>query len=637
MQARQSGRLDRSGHAVCFALGEFSRQYAIYGFLTEPGSLPFAGMMAWLTYWVWFPGVVLMSSLPLYFPNGRLLSRRWRWAVLLAVAVVMTAGGFAAIRPGDEETPGIPNPLGIEGLQPFIGVLDVIVPVLWVGVGLVSAVSLVLRFRRSRGEERQQIKWVVYAVVFLISVAIVDQTFLENLLPPAADEILFVVVLESLWAAIAVAILRYRLYDIDIIINRTLVYGALTLCIVGIYVLAVGYLGALLRTEGNLLISLVATGLVAVVFAPLRHRLQKAVDRLMYGERDDPYAVLSRLGQRLEATLAPEAALRTVVETIAQALKLPYAAIKLEQRGGYATAAEYGTPVSETVVLPLTYGAEQTGQLVLAPRAPGEVFSPSDRRLLDDLARQAGAAVHAVRLTADLQRSREWLVTAREEERRRLRRDLHDGLGPQLAAQTLKVGSARSLYSRDPAAADALLSELEADLEAALSDLRRLVYDLRPPALDELGLAGAVREAAAQYGTNGLNVSVDAPERPPALPAAVEVAAYRIVREALTNVVRYARAENCDVSLLVRDELRLEIADDGAGLSAERTAGVGLSSMRERAAELGGECRIEASPTGGTRVLARLPLPPAEQPPDEHSDADTNLTTGDERPAKERM
>ena len=153
--------------------------------------------------------------------------------------------------------------------------------------------------------------------------------------------------------------------------------------------------------------------------------------------------------------------------------------------------------------MPLTYGAELVGRLNLAPRAPGEEFSSSDRRLLEDLARQAGVAAHAARLTADLQRSRERLVTAREEERRRLRRDLHDGLGPQLAAQTLKVGSARSLYGRDPAAADALLSELETNMEAAISDIRRLVYNLRPPALDELGLDGAIRESAAQYAPTG--------------------------------------------------------------------------------------------------------------------------------------
>ena len=197
--------------------------------------------------------------------------------------------------------------------------------------------------------------------------------------------------------------------------------------------LAVGALGALFQARGNLGISLLATGLVAVLFQPLRSRLQRGVNRLMYGERDDPYAVTSRLGRRLEATLAPEAVLPTVVETIAQALKLPYAAILLKEGEGFRTAAAYGSPRGEPETLPLVYQREEIGRLVLSPRAPGEGFSDADRGLLEDLARQAEVAVHAVRLTADLQRSRERLVATREEERRRLRRDLHDGLGAQLA------------------------------------------------------------------------------------------------------------------------------------------------------------------------------------------------------------
>jgi signal transduction histidine kinase len=216
-----------------------------------------------------------------------------------------------------------------------------------------------------------------------------------------------------------------------------------------------------------------------------------------------------------------------------------------------------------------------------------------------------------VRLTADLQRSRERLVTAREEERRRLRRDLHDGLGPALAAQTLKVGAARVLYGRDPGAADRLLGELERDIAAALADIRRLVYNLRPPTLDELGLCAAIRECAAQYHANGasqLHVAVEAPEHLPNLPAAVEVAAYRITQEALANVARHAGARSCRIRLTPGELLELEIADDGAGLPAERRLGVGLMSMRERAEELGGTCSVEAALGGGTLVRAQLPL-----------------------------
>ena len=219
-----------------------------------------------------------------------------------------------------------------------------------------------------------------------------------------------------------------------------------------------------------------------------------------------------------------------------------------------------------------------------------------------------------------LQRSRERLVTAREEERRRLRRDLHDGLGPTLAAQTLKVGSARALYQRDAVAADVLLAELETDMQTALTDIRRLAYDLRPPALDDLGLVGAIREDAKRFRTlaadaQELAIGIEAPDSLPPLPAAVEVAAYRIVQEALTNVVRHAHAHTGWVRVNVDEALCIEIADDGLGLPTPRHIGVGLLSMRERAEELGGSCTVERHPAGGTRVLARLPLLRSENVP----------------------
>ncbi|MBA2691802.1 MAG: GAF domain-containing sensor histidine kinase, partial [Rubrobacter sp.] len=416
------------------------------------------------------------------------------------------------------------------------------------------------------------------------------------------------------WLAIGVAILRHNLYDIDFIINRTLLYGALTACVVGIYVFVVGYLGTLFRTEGSLAISLLATGVVAVAFQPLRDKLQRTINRLMYGERDEPYEVLSRLGERLEGTLDPDSALSTIVETVAQAMNIPHAAISLDLNGESVKAAEHGEPKGIPTILPLSYGGRTVGRLVLSPRSPGEEFSASDRRLLEDLARQAGVAAHAVRLTADLQRSREEIVTAREEERRRLRRDLHDGLGPRLAAQTLKVGSAKSLFPRDPETANMLLGELERDLDGALADVRRLVYDLRPPALDELGLAGAIRDTASQYDDpEKTTVSFEEAGDSSNLPAAVEVAAYRISQEALANAARHADAKRCAIRLAVNASLlELEISDDGAGLPENRRAGVGLASMKERAEELGGKCEVVSVPAGGTRVRAKLPLPEGE-------------------------
>jgi signal transduction histidine kinase len=431
-------------------------------------------------------------------------------------------------------------------------------------------------------------------------------------LPEAIVALASLLVLQTIPVATGIAILRYRLYDIDLLINRTLVYGALSVIVVGLYVLIVGSLGALLQLQSSLFASLLATGLVAVLFAPLRDRLQRAVNRLMYGHRDDPYMVLSGLGERLETTLAPNAVLPTIVESVAQALKLPYAAITLKRNaeGESVKVAEYGKKsVGEPLIVPLSYQQETVGELILSPRSPGESFSNSDLQLLGDLAHQVGVAAHGVRLTADLQRSRERLVIAREEERKRLRRDLHDGVGPQLAALTLKLETTRNLLSHDPKTA-ALLAELSERARATVSDVRRSVHALRPPALDELGLIPALREGAAQYGQNGLRVSVEAPESLPPLPAAVEVATYHIAQEALTNVMRHAGASTCSIRIALDEEadvLHLEVEDDGRGVGKDHKAGVGTQSMRERAEELGGRCTIEALPLRGTLVSAQLP------------------------------
>jgi signal transduction histidine kinase len=504
--------------------------------------------------------------------------------------------------------------------------------IVWFG-GLGGAVySQAYRYRHiSNMVQQQQTKWVVFGIVTALTSFVIFNLAVSAIALPSPESVGELVVLMAGAAlmygalllvplSIGVAILRYRLFDIDILINRTLVYGALTVSVVGIYVLVVGYLSVLFRTAGgqaNLAISILATGLVALLFQPLRTRLQRGINRLMYGERDDPYAVLSRLGQRLEAALAPEAVLPTIVEMVKESLKLPYTAITLKQDDSFAVAAVSGTLVDEPLRLPLVYQNEMVGQLLLGPRAPGESFSSADRRLLDDLAREAGVAVHAVRLTtnlqrmtADLQRSRERLVTTREEERRRLRRDLHDGLGPTLASLVQLLDTARKLVSRDPDAADALLVDVKDQIKMAITDIRRLVYALRPPVLDELGLVSAVGEHIGRYNQpNGLRVLIDAPDPLPALPAAVEVAAYHISLEALTNVARHANAQTCRIRFSLENGLIIEIIDDGDGLPMDRHAGVGLTSMRERAAELGGEFRIESAKTHGTRVWARLPLP----------------------------
>jgi signal transduction histidine kinase len=404
--------------------------------------------------------------------------------------------------------------------------------------------------------------------------------------------------------------LKYGLYDVDALIGRTLVYVALTAVVVSVYVLVVGYLGLLFRTDDNLVISLLATGAVAVLFQPVRDRLQRAVNRLLYGQRDEPYAVLSDLGRQLAASGDPTAMVPTIAETIARTLKLPFVAIVVDWDGTPTELATVGMSSQDPIAMPLTHQGETLGSLVLGRRTRGEGLSAADRRLLEELSRQAAAAVAAVRLTSELQRSRERLVNAREEERRRIRRDLHDGLGPTLAALGLKLETARNRLADDPRA-DVLLSELAERTQGAVADIRRLVYALRPPALDELGLVGAVRQLSASLEgqqRNGLRVHVEAADLP-ALPAAVEVAAYRIVQEALTNVVRHAGAQSACVRLYGDGAaLCVAVDDDGIGMAENRQAGVGMNSMRERADELGGACVVSARAGGGTSVLATLPL-----------------------------
>ncbi len=331
----------------------------------------------------------------------------------------------------------------------------------------------------------------------------------------------------------------------------------------------------------------------------------------MYGERDDPATVLTRLSQQLDTALAPDSVLQTIVETLAQTLKLPYAAISLfgDEKPRFATHPSL--PPSKLLHLPLTYQTERVGELTLAPRAAGESFSPADMKLIHLIAQQAGVAAYTLRLNNDLQKSRERLVTAQEEERRRLRRDLHDGVGPTLASLSQRIDTATELVDTDPAKSKQLLKDLKGQVKESVAEIRRLVYALRPPVLDEFGLVSAIREHTAQYsGPNGLQVTFDVTEPLPALPAAVEVAAYRIVLEAFTNNLRHAKASTCRIQIKIENQiLLLQVSDNGNGLAKDNRDGVGFTSMRERAQELGGECVIENNPAGGgVTVRARLPF-----------------------------
>ncbi len=543
-------------------------------------------------------------------PDGRFVPRRAGWLALLIIPglLLSTLSSYSAIP-----------------YQYRIRIAEFAWGILFIGILITILVGLYFQLYRYRNvatpAQRQQMKWVLVGLAAQPLPLLFGMIGLGGSWGAVGAIFIPLFVVTLLPVTIGLAVLRRRLWDVDPLINRSLVYGGLTLLVLVIYIALVGLAFVLFGERSNLLLAALAVGVAALLAQPIRARLQQAVNRLMYGDRDDPITIISELGRQLEHAAAPGDSLATLVETIGRSLKLPYIAIVRQENDNHNLVAEVGTSQPDLLRLPLIYQSQQVGELLVAPRAPGESFTAAERYLLDNVARQAGAAVYSAQLTDHLQRSREQLVLAREEERRRLQRDLHDGLGPQLATLSMQLDVARRLAAEGSPEAAELLGRLSGETQAAIADIRRLVYGLRPPALDQLGLAGALREylAGQDQGTSGTRVTVEAPGALPPLPAAIEVAAYRIAQEAVANCLRHAHATECLINLNVREELSLEIRDNGRGLPSavggrESASGVGLVSMRERAAELGGVCRIESAPGGGTRVMAIFPLLQEPQP-----------------------
>jgi len=400
--------------------------------------------------------------------------------------------------------------------------------------------------------------------------------------------------------AVTVAVVRHRLLDIRLVASRALTWLLLSLGVLAGYVLLVTLLDRFVAAQLGR--TALTTVLLVLVAAPLLPRLQRVVDRAMYGDRANPARIATRLGAELSTATS---GLGGVAFSIREALKLPYVGI---ERGTQAYASDGARPtvvVSENLI----YGGEVVGTLVVGLRDGERRLADADRRVLGVLAAPLAVALHAVAVSAELQRSREQIVEAREEERRRLRRELHDGLGPTLTGIAFAADAAAN-HVRDPARVEDLLTGLRRDARAALADVRRVVDDLRPPALDELGLLGALRERADQlsWRSDGgaIRVRVDVPEQVPALPAAVEVAAYRIATEALTNVARHSGADAAVLRLRCEGPLEICVTDDGPPLG-DWLPGVGLRAMRDRAVELGGSFSAGPTPDGGV-VRASLPV-----------------------------
>ncbi|WP_242901632.1 sensor histidine kinase [Actinomadura terrae] len=547
-----------------------------------------AGFVKWLGTWLWaIDTFALTLVLPLIFPDGRLVSRWFRPILVMACLVPVVVCAHLTVDPGARR---FHNGVSVYPFQEIPVPISAFIITTLVG-GLVSVVA---RFVRSPPDVRRQIAWVVYPGVLAEAIIYVG----EN--SPIGDPLRNITI-AAVPICIAIAITRYRLYDIDLVVSRTLVYAGLVVVITGVYFALVGTASLLAHGRGTLagLVGAIAAG---AVFEPVRRRLQRTVDSLIHGERD-PYRIADRLNRRLQTAADPGAALAVAAEVARSALHATGVMIEVLDRDGRTISAEDGELGDRPQLIPLVWHGEPVGRLLFG------VLRPPDARLSGILARNLAELANAARLAADVQRSRERILRTREEERRRLRRDLHDGLGPTLASLAMTVDAARITMRSDPEAADALLENLRATMGRTIGDIRDLVYGLRPPALDDLGLAGAIQALGGVVATgDGPKVEVHVEGELDRLPAAAEVAAYRIVQEALTNVHRHAKADCAEVRLYLNGDLHVSVDDDGVGLPPRVRSGVGMSSMRERAAELGGSCTVGPGPKGGTIVRARLPV-----------------------------
>lgn len=542
---------------------------------------------AWVFLFLW------MALIGYLAPDGHTASRTSRLGIaagivgtgLLLVGAAGDAGGFA------EAHGGVAAPVRWipEGVSAVLGTAGLALVVTFL---FGSAISVALRVRRATGDVRLQLLWLVWGALSIPAALLVlwVNYFLLGDDPGLTSTVLALTSIVPA-AAITVAMVRHRLFDVRVVLSRTLVYGTLSFLVVAVYGLAL--LGAERAFGSTAPGGVVAVVTVAVAAAPLVAFLSRRIERWVYGFRSEPHEALRLLARRADAA-GDDHLSTSITDAVAEAMRVDRVWIDTTETAG----------TEHVLRIPLVHRGTRLGDLAIAV-PPGRTISPADLALLSDLARYAAVIARAEQLNTDLRRSRARIVAAREEERRRLRHDLHDGVGPSLAAMVLKLNAAQS--RSDAAERDALIAETRVEVRETITEIRRLVEDLRPPAIDEVGLVGAIRQRAASL-SGAVVVEVTGPETLPPLPAAVEVAAFRIASEAMTNVVRHSGASRCRVGITLGATFELTVEDNGHGLGGRTPHGVGWTSMRERAAEVGGSCTISPRSDGGVRVHAALPL-----------------------------
>ena len=585
---------------------------------------------------MWAPPIGLLGTvLLLRFPNGELLSPRWKkveWTALLAISVTVLAILFSPRSLSEEGYPQLANPLGIDALAPVLNVLQAFVLVMPATI-VASAASLVIRFRRASGVERMQLKWlttaaagvaVAYAAAILVSLQVewgspTTPTWIAAIQNAAVVTFILIPI------AIGIAILKYRLYDIDVVINKTVVYGALAGFITLVYVGIVVGIGTVIGQgdRPNLGLSILATAVVAVAFQPVRERVQRFANRLVYGKRATPYEVLSQFASRMAGTYATDDLMPQMARVLAEgtgaatakvwlrvARELRVTSVWPEADGAGFERMEL--PGGELPPIPnadLAIPVRDRGELLGAlsiTKGRGEPVTPTEEKLLSDLASQAGLVLRNVRLIEELRASRQRIVSAQDEERRRIERNIHDGAQQQLVALNVKLGLAKTLATRDLNKSEELISQLQSETQDALENLRDLARGIYPPLLRDKGLVAALNAQTRKVSVP-VEVQADGVER---YPQEIEAGIYFCVLEALQNIAKYARATHVVVRLAAREgELEIEVQDDGVGFDlAAIQRGAGLTNMADRLEALGGSLQIRSVPGSGTTVAGSVPV-----------------------------
>ena len=597
---------------LALALTSIGQAYALHALVADPGSLPGGRALAWMSNVLWPIPVIGLILLFFLFPTGHLVSPRWRFAlwltgvifVLLTVASVILATQIWA-----DPFAGIDVEAGAAGLAILIAALALPVAL------LLSLISIVFRYRRSAGEERQQLKWFVSAAA-VTAVVFSFGVFSESPLV----SLLISLTLLGLYVAIGIAMVKHNLYDIDLILNKAIAYGALAVIFTAVYVLVVVVIGAVIGvTEG---LSLVATAIVAVAFQPIRERAQRFANRLVYGERATPYEVLSRFSEQVGETYSGEDIQVRMVRLLAEGTGATSAGVWLmvgDEFRPVATWPTNGTPPAvpaagggspsfddATTAVPVKHRGELLGMLTVV-KPPNESLTPVEQTLVNDLAGQAALLLANSALIEDLRASRQRLVAAQDEERRRLERNLHDGAQQQLVALAVGLKLARRTASADPASTEQMLERLEGDVGDALENLRDLARGVYPPLLADQGLAAAI-DAQARRSSLPVRVESDGIGR---YPQEVETAVYFCTLEALQNAAKYAHPKEVVVRLREENgQLVFTIRDDGEGFDQATTElGSGLQNMSDRLEALGGDLFVSSAPGRGTTVEGRVSVP----------------------------